>query len=65
MIVAIAIALVVSIFFIWKYKYIKRLKEIRDDFDLTTKEGRFLIRCYNYKIDKLNGSHLWKSKKLI
>jgi hypothetical protein len=65
MIVAIAIALVVSIFFIWKYKYIKRLKEIRDNFDLTTKEGRFLIRCYNYKIDKLNGYHLWKSKKLI
>jgi len=65
MIVAIVSVLLVSILFIWKYKYIKRLKEIRDNFDLTTKEGRFLIRCYNYKINKLNGHHLWKSKKLI
>lgn len=63
MIVAIASVVVVSLlvwFFIWKAKYIKRLKQIRDDFDLTTPEGRFLINVYNRKINQLNGYNLWK-----
>lgn len=63
MIVAITSALVVSLlvwFFIWKHRYIKRLRQIRDDFDFTTPEGKFLINAYNQKIDQLNGYNLWK-----
>lgn len=61
MIVAIASVVVVSLlvwFFIWKHRYIKRLKQIRDDFDFTTPEGRFLINVYNRKINQLNGYNL-------
>ena len=63
MIVAIASVVIVSLlvwFFIWKHRYIKRLKQIRDDFDLTTPEGRFLINVYNRKINQLNGYNLFK-----
>lgn len=64
MIVAIIIAVIVSIFalyFIWKYRYIKALREKRDSFDITTPEGRWLIRIYNDKIDKLNGYKVFKN----
>lgn len=63
MIVPIIIVLVVSLlvgFFIWKHRYIKRLKQIRDNFDFTTPEGKFLIRAYNQKIDQLNGFNLFR-----
>lgn len=46
-------------FFVWKYHTIKKLRDIRDNFDFTTKEGRFLIRMYNKKIDDLNGKNLF------
>lgn len=58
-IIIIGIVLIVW-FFTWKHRYIKKLKQIRDDFDFTTPEGKFLIRAYNKKIDKLNGYKLWK-----
>jgi hypothetical protein len=63
MIVQITLAIIVSLlicFFIWKHQYIKRLKEIRDNFDFTTPEGKFLIKCYNRKINQLNGKLLFK-----
>ena len=62
MIATIVTVLVVSlvIFFIWKHRYIKRLKNVRDNIDFTTPEGKWLIRQYNNKIDKLNGFGLWK-----
>lgn len=64
MIVVIVSVLVVSlvILFVWKHRYIKRLKQIRDDFDFTTPEGKFLINVYNRKIDQLNGYKLWKKR---
>ena len=61
--VYIIISVIVSIFavyFIWKHRYIKALREKRDSFDLTTPEGRFLIRIYNDKIDQLNGYKVFK-----
>jgi hypothetical protein len=60
MIVVIIIVLVLSVFFYLKGRYIKRLRNIRDDFDFTTPEGRALINAYNTKIDTLNGYRLWK-----
>lgn len=63
MIATITIVLAVSLiigFFVWKHRYIKKLKQIRDDFDFTTPEGKFLIRAYNKKIDQLNGHNVWK-----
>lgn len=63
MIVLIASVVIVSLlvwFFIWKAKYVNRLKQIRDDFDLTTPEGRFLINVYNRKINQLNGFYIFK-----
>lgn len=60
MIVLIVLVIIVSCFFIWKHRYIKRLKQIRDDFDLTTPEGRFLIRAYNQKINQLNGFNVFR-----
>jgi len=65
MIAVITSALVVSLlvwFFVWKQRYIKKLKQIRDDFDFTTPEGKFLIRAYNQKIDQLNGFKVWQKK---
>ena len=64
----IVILVVVSLlvwFFVWKANKIKQLRKIRDNFDFTTPEGRWLIRAYNYKINKLNGYYVWNSKKLI
>ena len=58
-ILMIAIVLIVISFFIWKHYYIKRLKEVRDNLDFTTPEGKWLIGVYNKKIDELNGYHLW------
>ena len=65
MIAVITSALVVSLlvwFFVWKQRYIKKLKQIRDDFDFTTPDGKFLIRAYNQKIDQLNGFKVWQKK---
>jgi len=59
MIVMIIIALLLSIFFYLKGRYIKRLRNIRDDFDFTTPEGKALINAYNRKIDTLNGKRLF------
>lgn len=63
MIVAIVIVLIVSliIFFVRKHRYIKRLKNVRDEIDFTKPEGKWLIRQYNNKIDTLNGYRLWKN----
>ena len=66
MIVAIVSVLVVSLlisFFIWKHRKVKKLKSIRDDFDITTPEGRWLASAYNKKIDELNGYGIFTTKK--
>jgi hypothetical protein len=63
--ILIIISIVLICFFIWKHRYIKRLKEIRDNFDFTTPEGKFLIKCYNRKINQLNGKLLWKNQKIV
>ena len=59
MIVLVIIAIILSLFFIWKGRYISRLRKIRDEFDLTTPEGKMLIRAYNRKIDTLNGKRIF------
>lgn len=62
MTVWIIIAIIVSLlvwFFIWKHRYIKRLKQRRDNIDFTTPEGKWLIRVYNEKINQLNGKNLF------
>ncbi len=60
MILLIAVVISLVWFFVWKAKTIKRLRDIRDDFDLTTPEGKFLINAYNEKINQLNGYKVWK-----
>ena len=48
-------------FFVWKHRYIKRLRNRRDEFDITTPEGKWLIQVYNIKIDELNGYRIKRS----
>lgn len=63
MIVAIIIAIMLISFFILKHRKVKKLKIIRDDFDITTPEGRWLASAYNKKIDELNGYGIFPTKK--
>lgn len=62
LIIIAATAILIS-FFIWKHRRIKTLKKIRDDFDITTPEGRWLASVYNKKIDELNGYGIFPTKK--
>lgn len=61
MIVAIVLVVASICFFIWKHRYVNKLREVRDNFDFTTPEGRWLIQIYNRKIDQLNGKRLFKN----
>lgn len=55
MIVLTIILLLLSAFFIWRHKAIKRIEKVRDALDFTIPEEKLLIDLYNKRIDQING----------
>jgi len=44
-----------------KYRYTLKIREIRDNIDFTTDEGKEIINELNLKLDKVNGYTTFKN----
>lgn len=59
-IIASLLAVILITIMVMAIKLKRQLRNIRDNADLTTSEGRYLVRQCNEKLDELNG---FKKKK--
>ena len=61
--IIIIIAVVLTVAYIFKYRYTSKIRETRDNIDFTTDDGKQEIIQLNEKLDKINGYRIYYRKR--
>ena len=62
-IILIIIALVFIVAYILKYRYTSKIREIRNNINFTSDEGKLEIKELNEKLDRINGYRIYYRKR--